>query len=112
MRIALAAMIACLAAPAASLAEPARYSDSEFLRASRCAALNDVPALKAEAEDMAWLAPALKAQRRGREDFILSKAGEQARDIARQGRKANTEDKIAALRAQRAQDCAGLAAPG
>ena len=111
MRIAFAATIACLLVPAVSAAEPVHFTDSDFLRASRCAALSDVPALKAEAPDTAWLEAALKAQRRGREDFILTRAGDQGRDIARMGRKANTEDKIAELRAQRAADCSGFSAP-
>lgn len=111
MRFALAAALAVLIVPVSSLAEPGRYSDSDYLRASRCAALSGVPSLKAEAGDMSWLSQALKDQRRGREDFILTKAKDTALDIARIGRKANTEEKIADLRAQRASACQGLGAP-
>ena len=96
MRFALAAALAVLTVPVSSFAAPGRYSDSDYLRASRCAALSEVPSLKAEAGDMSWLSQALKDQRRGREDFILTKAKDTARDIARIGRKANTEEKIAA----------------
>jgi hypothetical protein len=111
MRFALAAALALFVAPIASIAETKHYSDTEYLRASRCAALSDVPALKAEAGDMSWLAKALKEQRRGREDFILIKAGDQTRDIARVGRNANTEAKIAALRTEHISACQGFAGP-
>lgn len=110
MRKVIALAVAAASIPMAAWSQPAqRFSDVQYIRAAKCAAYGEAPALKGEAGNTAWLAAALKAQRGNREPYILTKAGDEARDIERAGRKANTEEKIAALRAERTNVCAGFA---
>jgi hypothetical protein len=111
MRILASALVAALFIPSLAFAETGRFSDGQYLRASRCAAYSQTPALKDEAQGVSWLSAELKAQRENREEFLTTKAGDEARDIARMGRKANTEAKIAALRAEQVKACAGFAMP-
>jgi hypothetical protein len=107
-----AAALAAILAPTVALAQPdTRFSDAQFLRAARCVALSSSPALRDESGDTAWLASALKAQERQREEFVLTKARNDAEDIRWTAKRANTEAKIAKLRAQRLEECRDLSQP-
>lgn len=104
MRITTAAVIAAtaisaIAAPAA-FAE-GRLSDSQFIKASRCAGL--------AGEDSARFDALLKANKRARADFVVDKALNARNDAARQLRNAREGGK-AEIEAELAGACASLGA--
>ncbi len=103
MRIITAAVIAATAmsaaAPAAFASE--RLSDAQFIKASRCAGLAGA--------DSATFDALLKANKRGRADFVLDKALNARNDAARQLRNAR-EGGQAEIAAELAGACAALAA--
>jgi hypothetical protein len=105
MRIITAAVIAAtamsgLAAPAAFAAE-GRLSDSQFIKAARCAGLAGADSEKFDA--------LVKANKRGRADFVLEKANTARSDAARATRSAREGGK-AEIAAELAGVCASLAA--
>ncbi len=105
MRIITAAVIAAtamsgLAAPAAFAAE-GRLSDSQFIKAARCAGLAGADSEKFDA--------LVKANKRGRADFVIDKAMTAKSDAARASRSAREGGK-AEIAAELAGVCASLVA--
>lgn len=104
MRIITAAVIAATAmsaaaAPAAFASE--RLSDAQFIKASRCAGL--------AGPDAGRFDDLVKANKRGRADFVLDKALNAKNDAARQLRNAR-EGGQAEIAAELAGACASLGA--
>jgi hypothetical protein len=103
MRIITAAIIAATAVSGltatAAFAAEARLSDSQFIKANRCAGLAGADADKFKA--------VIKANKRGRADFVLDKALNAKNDAARQARSAREGGK-AEIAAELAGACAAL----
>jgi hypothetical protein len=79
-------MMAALGATAAS-AQPGRLSDTGFMQAARCAGLASSPTLSSPAA--ASLAELVKAQKSGRDPYVLDKADEMRRKAKREADKAD-----------------------
>lgn len=103
MRKFTAVMIAAAAAGFTATAATAqtRLSDTQFIKAARCAGL--------AGEDAARFDELLKANKRGRADFVLTKASDAKASAVRQIRKADGEGAKAEIAAELAGVCAGLA---
>lgn len=105
MRIITAAVIAATAVSGltatAAFAAEGRLSDSQFIKAARCAGLAGADAGKFDA--------LVKANKRGRADFVIDKAMTAKSDAARQVRSAR-EGGQAEIAAELAGVCASLAA--
>ncbi len=105
MRIITAAVIAATAVSGltatAAFAAEGRLSDSQFIKAARCAGLAGADAGKFDA--------LVKANKRGRADFVIDKAMTARSDAARQVRSAR-EGGQAEIAAELAGVCASLAA--
>lgn len=103
MRIITAAVIAATAmsglTATAAFAE-ARLSDSQFIKAGRCAGL--------AGEDAGKFDALIKANKRGRADFVIDKAMNAKTDAARQLRNAR-EGGQAEIAAELSGACAALA---
>lgn len=104
MRIITAAVIAATAmsglTATAAFAAEGRLSDSQFIKAARCAGLAGADAGKFDA--------LVKANKRGRADFVLDKAMTARSDAARAARSAREGGK-AEIAAELAGPCAALA---
>jgi hypothetical protein len=104
MRIITAAVIAATAVSGltatAAFAAEGRLSDSQFIKAARCAGL------AAEA-DAAKFNALVKANKRGRADFVVDKAMTAKADAARAARSAREGGK-AEIAAELAGPCAAL----
>lgn len=105
MRIITAAVIAATAmsglTATAAFAAEGRLTDSQFIKAARCAGLAGADAAKFDA--------VVKANKRGRADFVLDKAATARSDAARAARSAREGGK-AEIAAELAGVCASLAA--
>jgi hypothetical protein len=109
MRIGFTAFVTLLVAmPMAAHAGPARLTDAQFLRASRCAALSGLPQMKAQGANVDWLPQVVKAESASRDRIILDRAKEEAKDVARAGKRSRSPAQDAALKAKRDEACAGL----
>ena len=108
MRIITAAVIAATAVSGltatAAFAAEGRLSDSQFIKAARCAGL----AAEADAEAAKFNA-LVKANKRGRADFVVDKAMTAKADAARAARSAREGGK-AEIAAELAGPCAALVA--
>lgn len=108
MRIITAAVIAATAVSGltatAAFAAEGRLSDSQFIKAARCAGL----ASGADAEAAKFNAP-VKANKRGRADFVVDKAMAAKSDGARAAR-STREGGQAGIAAELAGPCAALVA--
>ncbi len=103
MRILTAAVIAATAVSgltATAAFAQARLSDTQFIKVSRCAGL--------AGEDSAKFDAVIKANKRGRADFIVDKAFNAKADAARELRSAREGGK-AEIAAELAGVCASLA---
>lgn len=105
MRIAttIIALTVAAAAAAPAFAQPGRLTDVEYLQAARCAGLASSDALGAM--DSASIEALMKAQGRGRAEFIADKASQITADAKRAAKKAGAERR-AALIAERDSACA------
>lgn len=105
MRIITAAVIAATAmsglTATAAFAAEGRLTDSQFIKAARCAGLAGADAEKFDA--------VVKANKRGRAGFVLDKAATARSDAARAARSAREGGK-AEIAAELAGVCASLAA--
>jgi hypothetical protein len=101
MRIITAAVIAATAMSATAAFAADRLSDTQFIKAARCAGL--------AGEDSAAFDAVVNANKRGRADFVVDKAMDARDDAARQVRRAREGGK-AAIAAELAGPCAALAA--
>lgn len=107
MRILTTALLAAasLASVAtASYAETARFTDAQFIKASRCRGLAGAPGLGG---DKAAFDAVLKVQRQGRETYTRDKADMARSDAEHQARNANDAEKQA-LTAELNGACAAL----
>ncbi len=93
------------AAGAATAATPARMSDGQYLELNRCRALMASTALGGG--DTKLVDAALKAQSRGREDYITTHGGELQQDAARAAQRASG-DRRARLISERDGACQTL----
>ncbi len=100
--LAVAASAALAASVAPAFAADARWTDAQYLRASRCVGLAQSEALGAV--DASALVTELKAQARGRESSITDRGVSLRADALRQG-KTKDEARKASLLAERADAC-------
>lgn len=99
----ISATLLALAGATAVSAQPAeRLSDSQFVKAARCKGL-----AKADGVDTKGVDAVIKANKRGRADFVLDKALNAKNDAARQARSAREGGK-AEIAAELAGACAAL----
>ena len=96
------AATALTASVAPAFAADARWTDAQYLRASRCVGLAQSEALGAV--DASALVTALKAQARGRESSIADRGVSLRADALRQGQ-TKDEARKASLLAERADAC-------
>lgn len=101
MRILTAAVILATAATSTAAFAQARLTDSQFIKAARCSGL-------AGAEDSRF-ADLVKANQRGRAEFVIDKAMNAKDAAARQARRAG-EGAKAQIQAELSGVCAGLGA--
>ncbi|HEX7757862.1 MAG TPA: hypothetical protein VF459_00045 [Caulobacteraceae bacterium] len=98
-------LVAALGASSTALAAPARLNDSQFLELNRCRALTASTELGGG--DTKAVDALLKAQSRGREEYITSHGDELAQDAARTAHRATGEGR-ARLIAERDGTCQSL----
>ena len=102
MRTLLAVTTLSLSALAGAAFAADRLSDTDYVHAARCIGLAE-----ASGVDTSALKSVLKAQSRGRMDFVVDRADTARRDAGRQIKKATGED-LGRLTTERDSACAEL----